>query len=135
MTPAQSSPGGSASNPLLGEWTGSFGLPPFAALRPEQFPPAFEQGLASHRAEVEAIAANPAAPDFDNTVAAMERSGALLTRVSNIFFVLAGADTSDALQEVERDISPLLARHNNEIYLNEALFKRFDDLHRRADTL
>jgi peptidyl-dipeptidase Dcp len=135
MNPGQSSPGGSASNPLLGEWNGPFGLPPFAALRPEHFPPAFEQGLASHRAEVEAIAANPAAPDFDNTVAAMERSGAVLTRVSNIFFVLAGADTSDALEEVERDISPLLARHNNEIYLNEALFRRIDDLYRRRDAL
>jgi peptidyl-dipeptidase Dcp len=127
--------GGTAGNPLLGEWTGPFGLPPFAALAPEHFPPAFEQGLASHRAEIEAIAANPAAPDFDNTVAAMERSGALLTRVSNVFFVLAGADTSDTLQEVERDISPLLARHNNEIYLNEALFRRIDDLHRRRDAL
>jgi peptidyl-dipeptidase Dcp len=127
--------GGSAGNPLLAEWTGPFGLPPFAPLAPEHFPPAFEQGLASHRAEIEAIAANPAVPDFDNTVAAMERSGALLTRVSNVFFVLAGADTSDALQEVERDISPLLARHNNEIYLNEALFRRIDDLHRRRDAL
>ncbi len=65
----------------------------------------------------------------------MERSGALLNRVSNVFFVLAGAHTSDALQEVERDISPLLARHNNEIYLNETLFRRIDDLQRRADTL
>jgi peptidyl-dipeptidase Dcp len=136
MNQETSSPdSGTAGNPLLGAWTGPFGLPPFAALRPEHFPPAFAQGLASHRAEVEAIASNPATPDFDNTVAAMERSGALLTRVSNIFFVLAGADTSDPLQEVERDISPLLARHNNEIYLNEALFRRIDELYRRRDAL
>lgn len=130
-----SSAGGTAANPLLTDWTGPFGLPPFAALKPEHFPPAFAQGLASHRAEVEAIAADPAAPDFDNTVAAMERSGALLTRVSSVFFVLAGADTGDALQEVERDISPLLARHNNEIYLNEALFRRIDGLYRRREAL
>jgi len=135
MNPAQTSTGGSASNPLLGAWTGPFGLPSFAAIKPEHFPPAFEQGLAHHRAEIEAIAANPAASDFDNTMAAMERSGALLTRVSNIFFVLAGANTNDALQEVERDISPLLARHDNEIYLNEALFRRIDDLHRRREGL
>jgi peptidyl-dipeptidase Dcp len=135
MKSALSSPGGSASNPLLGEWTGPFGLPPFAALQAEHFSPAFEQGLASHRVEIEAIAAGPAAPDFDNTVAAMERSGALLTRVSNIFFLLAGADTSDALQEVERSISPLLARHNNEIYLNETLFRRIDGLHRQREAL
>ncbi len=86
MNPGNSSPGGLASNPLVAEWTGPFGLPPFAALKPEHFPPAFEQGLASHRAEIDAIAANPARPNFDNTVAAMERSGALLTRVSNSLF-------------------------------------------------
>jgi peptidyl-dipeptidase Dcp len=136
MIQETSSPdGATAGNPLLDAWSGPFGLPPFVALRPEHFPPAFAQGLASHRAEVEAIASNPATPDFDNTVAAMERSGALLTRVSNIFFVLAGADTGDALEKVERDISPLLARHNNEIYLNEALFRRIDELYRRRDAL
>src|SRR3954452_5086130 len=136
MNRGNSSPdGGAAGNPLLGEWTGPFGLPPFAALRPEHFPPAFERGLASHRAQIDAIASDPAPPDFDNTVAAMERSGALLTRVSSIFFVLAGADTNDALEKVERDISPLLARHNNEIYLNEALFRRIDELYRRRDAL
>jgi peptidyl-dipeptidase Dcp len=136
MNQETSSPdGATAGNPLLGAWTGPFGLPPFAALAPGHFPPAFAQGLASHRAEIEAIASNPATPDFDNTVAAMERSGALLTRVSNIFFVLAGADTGDVLQEVERDVSPLLARHNNEIYLNEALFRRIDDLYRQREAL
>ena len=135
MKQGNSSPGGLANNPLVAEWTGPFGLPPFAALKPEHFPPAFEQGLASHRAEIEAIAANPAPPNFDNTVAAMERSGVLLTRVSNSFFVLAGADTSDALQAIEREISPLLARHDNQIYLNEPLFQRIDDLHRRRHEL
>jgi len=136
MNPGNSSPGGIASNPLLGEWTGRFELPPFAALKPEHFPPAFEQGLARHRAEIDAIAAaNPAGPNFDNTVAAMERSGALLTRVSNVFFVLTGADTSEDVQAIERDISPLLARHDNEIYLNEPLFQRIDDLHRRRHEL
>jgi peptidyl-dipeptidase Dcp len=135
MNEGNSSPGRTASNPLLGEWTGRFGLPPFGALKPEHFAPAFEQGLSRHRTEIDAIAADPAAPNFDNTVAAMESSGTLLTRVSNVFFVLAGADTSDDLQAIERDISPLLARHDNEIYLNEALFRRIDDLHRRRHEL
>jgi peptidyl-dipeptidase Dcp len=133
MNQDNSSPGG--SNPLVNEWTGAFGLPPFATLKAEHFLPAFAQGLAAHRAEIEAIAANPAAPDFDNTVAAMERSGALLNRISNVFFVLAGADTSEALQAIERDISPLLARHNNEIYLNDTLFRRFDALQRSRNAL
>jgi peptidyl-dipeptidase Dcp len=135
MNQAISSPGGTAANPLVNDWTGPFGLPAFAALEAEHFPPAFDQALAAHRAEVEAIAGNPAAPDFDNTVAALERSGALLTRVTNVFFVLAGAHTSDALQAVERDIAPLLARHDNEIYLNEPLFRRIDALYARREAL
>ena len=105
---------------MLGAWSGPFGLPPFAAIKPEHFPPAFEQAPGGHRAEVEAIAGRPGGARFrqhHRGDGAQRR--ALLTRVSNIFFVLAGADTSDALQEIERDISPLLARHNNEIYLNE----------------
>jgi peptidyl-dipeptidase Dcp len=122
-------------NPLLQPWSGRFGLPPFAGIEPGHFPAAFEQALGEHRAEVQAIAANPAAPDFDNTIAALERSGALLGRVANLFFVLAGAHTGEALQAVEREVSPLLARHDNEIYLNEALFRRIDDLHRRRDGL
>jgi peptidyl-dipeptidase Dcp len=136
MSSGNFSPNGTvAANPLLQEWSGPFGVPPFATLLPEHFAPAFEQALAGHRAEVETIAGSPAAPDFDNTVTAMERSGALLNRVSSIFFVLAGAHTSEALQGIERDISPLLARHNNEIYLNEALFRRIDGLHRRRESL
>ena len=122
-------------NPLLREWTGPFGLPPLAQLKPEHFPPAFDQAFAAHRDEIAAIAGDPAAPSFDNTVAAMERSGTALTRVSNVFFVLAGAHTNAALEAVERDIAPMLARHNDEIYLNAALFRRFDDLYRRRESL
>jgi peptidyl-dipeptidase Dcp len=121
-------------NPLLQEWSGPFGLPPLDTVAPQHFPPAFEQALAAHRAEIDAIAGAPAAPSFDNTIAALERSGAALERVSDVFFVLAGAHTGDALEAVERDISPRLARHNNEIYLNAALFRRIDDLYRRRDT-
>ncbi|MEA2993427.1 MAG: peptidyl-dipeptidase Dcp [Alphaproteobacteria bacterium] len=127
--------GENAGNPLTERWAGPYGLPPFAALAPEHFRPAFDRALAAHRAEIDAIAANPAAPDFANTLEAMERGGAELVRVTNLFFVLAGAHTSDALQAVEREIAPLLARHDNEIYLNAPLFRRIDDLHRRRDTL
>jgi peptidyl-dipeptidase Dcp len=126
--------GKNADNPLMERWAGRCGLPPFAALAPEHFRPAFDRALAAHRAEIDAIAGNPAAPDFANTVEAMERGGAELLRVTNLFFVLAGAHTSDALQAVEREIAPLLARHDNEIYLNARLFRRIDDVHRR-DTL
>src|SRR4051812_12531989 len=125
----------SQNNPLLAEWSAPFGVPPLDAIEAEHFPPAFEQALAAHRQEIGAVAGSPAEPDFDNTVAALERSGRLLTRVSNVFYVLAGAHTSDAIQAIERDMAPKLARHWNEIHLNEALFARIDSLHRRAGTL
>ena len=107
----------------------AFGLPPFGAIRPEHFRPAFDRALAAHRAEIDAIAADPAEPSFANTIEALERAAAALDRVSNVFFVLAGADTGDALEAVERDISPLLARHSNAMYLDRALYARIADLY------
>ena len=124
-----------ARNPLLADWTAAYGLPPFAAVGAEHFRPAFEAALAEHRAEIDGIAAEIAAPSFANTIEALERGGRSLERISNLFFVLGGADTNDALEAVEREISPLLARHNNAIYLNRALFARVDALYRRRDTL
>ncbi|HET8543552.1 MAG TPA: peptidase M3, partial [Pseudolabrys sp.] len=91
--------------------------------------------MADHRAEIDAIAENPAPPDFENTIAALERSGRRLERVAGVFFVVAGADTSDEIEAIERDISPLLARHNNALYLNRALYLRIADLYVRRDTL
>jgi peptidyl-dipeptidase Dcp len=122
-------------NPLLSNWTSLHGLPPFADVAPEHFRPAFDAALAAHRAEIGAVAAAKAAPSFGNTIEALERSGRLLDRVSNLFFVLAGAHTSDAIEAVEREMAPLLARHSNEFYLNGALFRRIDQLYRRRDSL
>jgi peptidyl-dipeptidase Dcp len=122
-------------NPLLDTWTGTFELPPFPAIRPENFQPAFNRALAAHRAEIDAIGANPTAPTFDNTITALEKSGRELERVSNVFFVLAGADTSDAIEAIERDVSPLLARHNNALYLNRPLYARIAKLYKQRDTL
>jgi peptidyl-dipeptidase Dcp len=123
------------TNPLLADWTGAHGLPPFAAVTPDRFRPAFDAALAAHRAEINAVAADPAPPDFVNTIEALERAGRLLDKVSSLFFVLAGAHTSDAIEAVERDISPVLARHSNAFYLNGALFRRINDLYARRDTL
>jgi len=124
-----------SQNPLLTDWTGPFGLPPFGAIAPEHFRPAFDAALSLHRAEIDAIAANPAPPDFDNTIVALEKSGRALERVANMFFVLAGADTSDEIEAVEREVSPLLARHGNALYLNRALYARIADLWQRRDAL
>ena len=122
-------------NPLLAEWAGALELPPFEAIKPDHFRPAFDRALADHCAEIDAIAENPALADFENTIGALERSGRALERVASVFFVLAGADTSNEIEAIERDISPLLARHNNALYLNRALYSRIADLYDRRDVL
>jgi len=128
-------PASHSENPLLAPWTGPFGLPPLPAIRPEHFRPAFDRALAAHRAEIDAIAANPQAASFANTIEALEKAGGELDRVSNVFFVLAGAHTGDAIEAIEREVSPLLARHSNAIYLDRALYARIADLHARRATL
>ncbi len=125
----------SSDNPLLTDWTEAFELPPFGAIKPEHFRPAFDQTLARHRAEIDVIAADPARPSFVNTIEALERSGKALDRVCNVFFVQAGAETGDEIEAVEREVSPLLARHSNALYLNRPLYARIADLWARRDTL
>src|SRR3712207_210106 len=120
----------SATNPFFGEWTVPYGIPPFEAIAPEHFRPAFEAGLAEQRTEIDRIAGDPAGPTFENTVAVLERSGRLLKRVGGVFFNLSGAHTNDALQAIERELAPVLAKHRNSIFMNTALFQRVDELHR-----
>lgn len=112
------------TNPLLEEWTAPYQVPPFASIEPDHFQPAFEAALTAHEREISAIAAQSAPPDFANTIEALERSGRLLQRVSAVFFNLTGAHTNEALQGIEREIAPRLAKHRSAIYLNAALFKR-----------
>jgi peptidyl-dipeptidase Dcp len=128
-------PTSASKNPLLNDWTGPFGLPPLPAIKPEHFRPAFDRALAAHRAEIDTISANPATPSFGNTIEALENSGHDLDRVSNVFFVLAGAATSDEIEAVEREVSPLLARHSNALYLDRVLYARVAALYGRRDSL
>jgi peptidyl-dipeptidase Dcp len=121
---ANSQPTTEPANPLLGTWVAPYEAPPFAAIRPEHFRPAFDRAMADHMAEVEAIAEAHDSPTFDNTIAALERSGQALTRVSAVFRALAGAHTSDALMAIERDMAPLLAAHRNRIHLHDGLYAR-----------
>ncbi len=116
-------------NPLLQPWTAPFGVPPFDLIRPEHFPAAFDQAMAAHKAEVAAIATDPAPPGFGNTVAALEQAGRLLGRVAACFFNLVSSLSSDALQAVERDYAPRLARHRAEVTLDPAIFARIATLH------
>jgi peptidyl-dipeptidase Dcp len=122
-------------NPLLESWTTPYGLPPFESISPEHYRPAFDKGLAEQKAEAAAIAENGAAPTFANTIEALERSGAALKRIGGVFFNLAGSHTNDAIQAVEREMAPLLAKHRNSIFMNEALFQRVDALLRDKDRI
>jgi len=117
------------TNPLLSAWTTPFQTPPFDLIETGHFKPAFMAALDQHQAEIAAIADNPQAPDFDNTIAALERSGQTLRRIEMVFGQLASAATSEALQAVERDMSVLLARHWNAVFLNGPLFARIDQLY------
>jgi len=122
-------------NPLLAPWTGPFEAPPFDRVEPGHFRPAFDAALGQARAEIDAVAANPERPTFANTIEALERSGRGLDRVASVFFNLAGAATNDEIEAIEREIAPVLARHRNLTYLNEALFKRIDALKAAKDSL
>ena len=122
-------------NPLLDEWKTPYGLPPFGEVRAEHFEPAFDVALAEHNAEIERIAAQPQAPSFDNTVAAFDASGRLLTRIGRLFHNLCSSETSAELQAIERALAPRLATHYSHIYLNSRLFERVDALHARRETL
>jgi peptidyl-dipeptidase Dcp len=113
-----------APNPVLTEWKTPFGVPPFDLIKAEDFMPAFEEAIREHNAEVLAIAQDVTPPTLDNTIAALDDSGEALARVTNLFGVLAGAETNDKLQEIEAKVKPMLAAHNDDIYLNDALFKR-----------
>jgi peptidyl-dipeptidase Dcp len=122
-------------NPLLEQWTTPHEAPPFAAILPEHFRPAFDRAMADHIAEIEAIAVCPEVPSFANTIVALERSGRALDRVSAVFHALAGAHTSDALMAIEREISPLLAAHRNRIRLHDGLYARIKALRDQSDSI
>lgn len=122
------------TNPFFEEWATPFGVPPFAEIKTEHFKPAYEAALKGHEAEIAAIVGEVSEPSFENTIAALERSGKQLDRVELVFSQLASANTSEILQGIERDLAPVVARHWNAIFLNPALFSRIDALHdKRAE--
>ena len=112
------------SNPLLATWETPHATPPFDAIRLEHYEPAFDAAIACSRAEVEAIVKNPRKPTFVNTVVALERQGALLDRISGLFFNLLEADASDEMQEIAQRVQPKLTALSNDISLNPELFAR-----------
>ncbi|MGO4175172.1 M3 family metallopeptidase [Bosea sp. TAF32] len=124
-----------AENPFATRWETPFRLPPFAAIKPEHIRPAFDAALDKHKAEIAAIVGDEAAPDFANTVEALERAGRALSRVGGVFYNLTGADTNEALQAIEREMSPISSRHWSAIMMDEGLFARVDAVNAKRDTL
>jgi peptidyl-dipeptidase Dcp len=112
------------TNPLLDEWTTPFGVPPFDRIETEHFLPAYAEAMRRHDAEIAAIASSPSPATFENTIAACDASGVLLSRVNSVFNNLSAAETSPALQEVAQEIAPRLAAHRDDILLNAVLFGR-----------
>ncbi|MGW4955968.1 M3 family metallopeptidase [Nonomuraea sp. NPDC004186] len=113
-----------AGNPFFTPSDLPYELPPFANVREEHYLPAFERGMAEQLAEVDAIAGSTEAPTFDNTIAALERSGRILDRTATVFFSIAASNTTDGIMEIEKEISPQLTRHGDAIRLNRALWAR-----------
>ena len=123
------------TNPFFSDWTTPYGAPPFDDIETRDFKPAYLRALEEHRAEIAAIGGTDAAPSFDNTIAALERSGKLLRRVEMVFGQLSSAATNDELQAVEREVVVLVAKHWNSIFLDPKLFARIDTLYQQRDSL
>lgn len=123
------------TNPLLSEWTTPFEIAPFDLIEDAHFAPAFAEALEAHNVEIAAIADNPEAPTFANTVEALEAAGGALDKVLSVFFTVAGADSNPAREALQRDFSPKMAAHFAAISSNKALFARLADLWTRRDDL
>ena len=123
------------TNPFFETWSTPFGAPPFDRIRAEHFPPAFDRAMAEGLADIDAITGNPDAPNFANTIEALEQSGALLNTVGAVFGNMVASLGDDGLQQVERDYAPKLAAHGSKVSLNAALFARVAALHARAEEL
>lgn len=125
----------SLTNPFLHHSTLPYQAPQFDQIEDCHYRPAFDEGVKQKRAEIAAIVQNQQAPDFTNTLLALEQSGALLTRVTSVFFAMTAAHTNDELQRLDEAFSAELAALANDIYLNDALFARIDAVWQQRSSL
>lgn len=113
-----------ADNPLLQKWDTPFETAPFEKIKPEHYLPAFKAAIEQHDKEIQEIVSNKEAATFDNTIAALEFSGQLLSRIQGVYFNMLAANTSTELQKAQEEIGPLLAHHSDNVSMNAELFKR-----------
>lgn len=112
------------TNPFLSEFNTPYFVPDFDNIKIEHYMPAFTEGMKQQKAEIEAITSNTEAPTFENTILALDNSGEVLNRVSRVFFNIKEANTNDEMQQIAREVSPLLSSHSDEISMNKELFER-----------
>ena len=115
-------------NPLLADSTLPFGAPPFDLIEEEHFAPAFEEAMAVHNSEIQAIIDSSEDPTFSNTIEALDLSGRLLDSVRLVFLNINAANTSEGIQALAKEINPKLAGHRDDILMNDALFARLGEL-------
>lgn len=125
----------SLSNPLMKKSTLQYEAPNFSEINDDHFLPAFAEGMQQHMTEVQAIANNPEPATFDNTLVALEKSGELLTRVSRIFYNLAGSNSNPQRREIQSELAPKMAAHSDNINLNPQLFARIKSLYNQRNEL
>jgi peptidyl-dipeptidase Dcp len=124
-----------AENPFFTEWTAPFGVPPWGEIHEEHFLPAFEGAIAEQRAEVEAIAQNPEAPTFENTLEALDATGELMNKVSGVFNTLTGAETNDEIQAIAKEVAPMRSALRDDILMDPQLFTRVKAVYEQRDGL
>jgi peptidyl-dipeptidase Dcp len=122
-----------SDNPFFNKYETPFKVPPFDLIKTAHFMPAYLRGIDLHNAEIEAIINSTKEPTFANTIKSMEYSGDLLQKVSSVFGVLTGANTNDSLQALNKELSPLLSKHRDDINLNEKLFLRVKKVYENKD--
>ena len=113
-------------NPFFQEWKTSYEVPPFMDIKDEHYMPAYKKGMEENLKEINAIVQNTEPPTFTNTIEELERSGKLLSKVGRVFSNLASSNTNPQLQELQRELSPMLSAHSDKILLNKDLFKRVE---------
>ena len=135
ISSCQNSSSPTMKNPLLESYNTPYDVPPFDKIKPEHLKPAILQAIEQHNAEIDAIANNAAAPDFENTVEAMDKSGELLAKVTGILYNLSNAHTNDELEKINEEMAPILSAHFDKIYQNPTLFNRIKQLYDSKATL
>ena len=122
-------------NPFFSAFDTPHGVPPFSQVRIDHYIPAFEEGIERHKTEIAAIADNPEAPTFENTIEALEMSGEMLDRVENVFYAMNGSMTNDRMQAIAKEVAPMRSAHYDEILLNADLFERVKTVYGQKDQL